>query len=605
METNNENQTGNTGKKTNGNGNGKPNQAKTGKNPRSRRNPEVIAADLQVGNSNGNSKKLRKNFNETEKVKSVSAKAASAIEKNTEARSNKNSKKPVKHNIEVLDTNAPINNWKIIRDLIKAGNLVVLPITLIKELDKLKTIDRTRREAMKVLREIDRLQTESNPYLVIETETMFTRLRLDKNNPDHQIIATLNYVAYHASREGSKYYGYDSVKMITDDYTVKILAREVNQKIKITVEPYFNNRVKINEKDLDIPVYYVSKDDVISTNQGKDLQFFAKGNLKNVLDGSPIIGYSNPAFKKIGEFCAIRQDDKFVILDQKISVFGISRLDLKIDHAWQTNWGQIIALHYLMNPKINCVFLHGATGSGKTLLAMAAGMELKRQGAYPKIVVYRIPESAYGDSSPALPGDVGQKIAPWTEPILQALQRLLKINKMDTEDRQENNPLDNNGNAIPLSRTQQKRKDREVKGKGTNSGNGNGNGNSNGNSKTQPPQTQSALKIFVDSLFEQNKVEIKVLDYVRGITIDDAFIIIDDSQNLNKKNIKDVITRAGKNAKIVFTGDLNQIDNKYIDKESSGLAHAIIKLRELDFVGVVSLPVTVRSPLAAAADKLL
>ena len=534
--------------------------------------------------------KLPKKPSDTGKLKNIKPTEKPAI------------KKIVKHNIEFLDTNVPVNNWRVMRDLIKAGNTVVLPITLIKELDKLKNIDRTRREAMKALREIDRLQTEGNPFLIIESGMLFTRMNLDKTNPDHQIIATLNYIAYHASHPGDKYFGYDAIKMITDDYTVKILAREVNQKSKVIVEPYLNNRVKIADKDLDIPMFYVSKDDII--RPGKDYIFSVKGNLRNVPDGSPMIGYSDKNFKDCGEFCAIRQGEKFLLLSENIQAFGVSRLDIKVNHRVQINWGQIIALHYLLNPKISCIFIHGATGSGKTLLALAAGMELKRQGFYPKIVVYRIPESAYGDTSAALPGDVGQKIAPWTEPILQALSKLLKINRMDTEDaekREENNPL---GNSSMSSKRQKKGKNGGSAEKGNGNGNGNGNGKSS-NGKTPLPQRVSALKVFVDELFEKNKVEIKVLDYVRGITLDDAFIIVDDAQNLNKKNIKDVITRAGKNAKIVFTGDLNQIDNRYIDKESSGLSHAIIKMKELPFVGIISLPVTVRSLLAAAGDKLL
>lgn len=569
------------------NGNGKRNRA-ISKNVFAKRNPDQ--ATVPTSGRNIPVKKIK----EKQTPNSGLPEIISGVQANTRKTGEQAGKKIVKHNLEILDTNVPINNWKVIRDLIKAGNTVVLPLTLIKELDKLKNVDRTRRETLKVLREIDRLQTEGNPFLVVEKGMIFTRMNLDKTNPDHQIIATLNYVAYQASRPDNKYSGYDAIKMITDDYTVKILAREVGQKVKIVVEPYLNNRVKISEKDLDIPMFCVSKDEIVRT--GNDFIFPVKGNLKNVPNGSAVIGYHDENFKDCGEFCAIRHDEKFLILNDNIQAFGVSRLDLKVNHRVQTNWGQIIALHYLMNPKISCVFMHGATGSGKTLLALAAGMELKRQGFYPKIVVYRIPESAYGDSSPALPGDVGQKIAPWTEPILQALTKLLGINQMDIKEGdkrfEDNNPLGNSSLANKKARKEKKN--------GAPAGEGKFN-----NGKIPSQQRSSNLKIFVDELFEKSKVEIKVLDYVRGITLDDAFIIVDDSQNLNKKNIKDVITRAGKNAKIVFTGDLNQIDNKYIDKESSGLSHAIVKMKELSFVGIVSLPVTVRSPLAAAADKLL
>lgn len=574
-------------KNGNGNGNGKRNRA-ISKKDFTKRNPERVA--VPASGKNRPSKKIE----EKEHPNAGLPEIISGVQVNAKKAGQQGAKKIVKHNLEVLDTNVPINNWKVMRDLIKAGNTVVLPITLIKELDKLKNIDRTRREALKALREIDRLQTEGNPFLIVEKGMIFTHMNLDKTNPDHQIIATLNYVAYHASRPDGKYVGFDVIKMITDDYTVKILSREVNQKAKIVIEPYLNNRVKISEKDLGIPMFYVDEDSV--TRVGNDHIFPVKGNLKNVSNGSAIIGYHDKNFKDCGEFCAIRQDEKFLILSDNLQAFGVSRLDLKVNHRVQTNWGQIIALHYLMNPKISCVFMHGATGSGKTLLALAAGMELKRQGFYPKIVVYRIPESAYGDSSPALPGDVGQKIAPWTEPILQALTKLLRINRMDTEEGdkrfEDNNPLGNPSSPNKKARKEKKNSVPTENGKFS-------------NGKIPSQQRPSTLKIFVDELFEKNKVEIKVLDYVRGITLDDAFIIVDDSQNLNKKNIKDVITRAGKNAKIVFTGDLNQIDNKYIDKESSGLSHAIIKMKELSFVGIVSLPVTVRSSLAAAADKLL
>jgi PhoH-like ATPase len=561
---------------------GKPNKA-ISKGDFAKRNPRPAK---KVNNG-----QATRPINVTRDSKPVNNLLAAGDALQTKINPRKETKKSVKH-ICVLDTNVLINDWKALKIFIKDENMTVLPATVIKELDKLKRVDRTKREAQKALREIDRLQTEGNPFLVIETGMIFTRLNLDKTNPDHQIIATLNYVLYHSSREGSKYYGYDNVKMITDDHTVKILAREVKQKTELLVEPYFNNRIKIDDKDLDIPIRFVNDNSI--KREGRDIFFPAKGNLRRIPDGAPIIGYSDVDCKKVGEFCAVRQDNKFIILDPDIQAFGVSRLDLVIDHHKKTNWGQVIALYYLMNPKVTCVFMQGATGSGKTLLAMAAGMELKEKGFYPKIVVYRIPESAYGDSSPALPGDVGQKIAPWTEPIIQALYTLLKINEHSAE-REKFSEDNGSGEKSKNGKRRQKKS------------NGNGN-NANGNVKPKPApsfSTQSALKVFVDAKFEENNVEIKVLDYVRGITLDDAFIIIDDAQNLNKKNIKDIITRDGKNAKIVFTGDLNQIDNKYIDKETSGFSHAIVKLKHLACIGVVNLSMTVRGVLAAAADKLL
>ena len=92
---------------------------------------------------------------------------------------------------------------------------------------------------------------------------------------------------------------------------------------------------------------------------------------------------------------------------------------------------------------------------------------------------------------------------------------------------------------------------------------------------------------------------------MRGENLDNAFIIVDDAQNLSRHEVKTLITRVGENSKIVFTGDLGQIDSPYLDETTSGLAHAIKKMGTDPRVGIVTLRQTLRSRVATLAEEVL
>lgn len=493
--------------------------------------------------------------------------------------------------IIVLDTNVLINNHKVIKELSKDGHLVVIPETCIKELDKKKLSGNVISQARRALREIDRIQTAGSPLLIVEKGMLFGRLNLDKNNPDHQIIATLNYVAYHASQEKSVYHGYNSVKMLSGDFTVKIISRGLKQGIDILVDSYSVNSAKTEKKENEIPHFFVNRQK-ITTFDNK--QFFpAEKALKKIPEGGAIIGYSSRYFKDLGEFAAIRRGDSFFILDENISAYGVSCLKLGRNRP---NWGQIIAMHQLLNPINKCVFLTGVSGGGKSHLTFAVALELVKRGFYKKIVVYRVPESAYGESSPALPGDVGQKIAPWIEPIIDILKKIENLNQSKSDPE----VLD------PIESIYKKKKKNNSEVKSKNKGKG-------GKGKLQEVEERdshvsskgSNLKVHVDDIFERFNVEIKILDYIRGITLEDSIVILDDAQNVAKNIIKNLLTRGGLNTLFIINGDVNQIDNRHIDKDSCGLTQAITRMQHLPFVSVVNILRTVRGPVAAAAEEYL
>lgn len=206
------------------------------------------------------------------------------------------------------------------------------------------------------------------------------------------------------------------------------------------------------------------------------------------------------------------------------------------------NWYQYIALAQLLDPTIELVFLQGGAGSGKTLLALASAIEQKK--LYHQIIIARpMIHLEDEDRMGFLPGDEHEKMSPWLRPIKQALDFL-----------------------------------REFKGC---------------NNKT-----------VIAPLLDNKKIDFVSLDYIRGMTFYKTFMIIDDSQNLTPHQVKTIITRAGMHTKLVFTGDLGQIDrSRRLDEKSSGLAHAIAMMSNHYRVGVTNFKETVRSPLASLAEE--
>ena len=221
----------------------------------------------------------------------------------------------------------------------------------------------------------------------------------------------------------------------------------------------------------------------------------------------------------------------------------------KIVHSniadWQIksrNKEQAFAIDILMDPNIKIVSLVGRAGSGKTLCAIAAGLQQTiglRENPYTRLIVSR-PVQPMGKDIGFLPGSMEEKMIPWLAPISDNLQFLLGGDK-------------------------------------------------------------SALELYID----KGKIEIEALTYIRGRSISNAFIIIDEAQNLTMHEVKTIITRIGEGSKIVLTGDIEQIDNIYVDEISNGLAHAVEKFKDYPIAGHVTFKKGERSEVATLASKVL
>jgi len=215
------------------------------------------------------------------------------------------------------------------------------------------------------------------------------------------------------------------------------------------------------------------------------------------------------------------------------------------------NREQIFASNLLRDPEIRLLSLVGKAGTGKTLLALAAALEQvadPKRRLYRKIVVVR-PFIAVGKELGWLPGDVGEKMQPWMKPVFDNISLLLGDEK------------------------EAKKEGREI--------------------------------IRVQQLLDQGILELEPLTFVRGRSINDAFLIIDEAQNLTPHEIKTLLTRAAGRSKVVLTGDPGQIDTPYLDSHSSGLTHVVKKFAGQPIAAHVTLTKGERSELAELAADLL
>jgi PhoH-like ATPase len=208
------------------------------------------------------------------------------------------------------------------------------------------------------------------------------------------------------------------------------------------------------------------------------------------------------------------------------------------------NAEQVFALHAIMDPNVKLVTLQGVAGTGKTLLALAGALAQKRD--YRQIYLARPIVPLSNKDIGYLPGDIKSKINPYMEPLWDNLKFI----------------------------------------------------------QSQFPEKGKEAK-QIQQMVEQEKLLITPLAYIRGRSLSNIFFIIDEAQNLTPHEVKTIITRAGENTKIVFTGDVFQIDTPYLDTQSNGLSYLIEKVKGNKLCAHVTLEKGERSELANLANELL
>ncbi|WNS77033.1 PhoH family protein [Bacillus sp. DTU_2020_1000418_1_SI_GHA_SEK_038] len=223
----------------------------------------------------------------------------------------------------------------------------------------------------------------------------------------------------------------------------------------------------------------------------------------------------------------------------------IKKLIFDYDHIWgikPRNVQQTIAMELLLRKDLPLVTLTGKAGTGKTLIALASGlMQTEDYGYYKKLLVAR-PIVPVGKDLGFLPGEKEEKLRPWMQPIFDNLEYLFNVKK---------------------------------------------------------PGELDAI------LAGMGSIEVEALTYIRGRSIPDQYIIIDEAQNLTKHEVKTILTRVGEGSKIVLMGDPEQIDHPYLDAYNNGLTYVVERFKDQTIAGHVKLIKGERSGLAQLAADLL
>lgn len=432
----------------------------------------------------------------------------------------------------VLDTNVLLFDPSAINKF--GNNKVFIPLIVVEELDRFKKDQNENgRNARYFARLVDELRQSGSlskgvdlpggGSLVIsilrEPQTVHAGIDLSIN--DNLILA--NALFLKESKE--------NVVLITKDINLRLKADALG----MPAEDYETSELSIDELYSGSRTFEV---DIERLNEFEKNRYLGLDDdeRKTFFANEYIIVHEkgNPHKRQLGRYHE-KKGGIVPLIKSREGVWGIHPKNVE----------QQFAFDALLNHEINLVSLVGKAGTGKTLLAIAAGLEAsigKQQ--YSRVLVSR-PIVPMGRDLGFLPGDVNEKLGPWMQPIFDNIDFLF------------------------------------------------------GNQRASNETTTW------DELINQGLLHVEPLTYIRGRSLPGQYMIVDEAQNLTPHEIKTIITRAGEGTKIVLTGDSEQIDNPYLDSINNGLVYCIDRLKKEDIVAHTRLVQGERSPLSEIASELL
>jgi PhoH-like ATPase len=430
----------------------------------------------------------------------------------------------------VLDTNVYLSDCDAV--FAYKNNNIAIPLKVLEEVDKhKKRQDGVGANARQFIRTLDGLREKGSlsneirlgkglgTVSVINPDTSLLPEGFDKTNPDNQIIA--------AALTLIKETGSSKVVLVSQDINMRVKCDSLG----IQTEDYIPNQIveKAEEVFTGFTRHLVD-DAFIDRFYGGESLNLSEKEIK-LFPNQYIMLVSNANDKKtaLARFTAYNKPLRKV-KEYKGGVWDIHH----------KNKEQQFAFDLLLDQDIKIVSLIGKAGSGKTLCALAAGLEqILHTKTYSKLIVSR-PVQPMGKDIGFLPGTLEEKMTPWLAPVQDNLEFLMGSDK-------------------------------------------------------------EHLRMYM----EQGVIEMEALTYIRGRSISNAYIIIDESQNLTSHELKTIITRVGEGTKIILTGDIEQIDNAYIDATTNGLTYAVEKFKPYELAGHITLTKGERSAVATLASQVL
>lgn len=436
--------------------------------------------------------------------------------------------------IFVLDTNVLLHDPRAIFAF--EDNVVVLPITVIEELDRFKKkVDSIGRHARQVSRTLDAL---SHGGSLVDGIALKQDGVLRVTLCDDNILQTLpSELEGDAADNAILAVALSEKKQC--QCPVILVSKDTNIRIKASVlglqtEDYETGKVDVDD-------LYTGTAELTVSSQQID-EFYRKQIIKINHPLFPnqlvtLIDVENPHHTALGIY-------------QKHQVIGLCKAATKVvSNIHPRNREQKFALELLLRDDIQLVTLVGKAGTGKTLLASAAGVaKVAGEKQYTQLLISR-PIIPMGKDLGYLPGEIKDKLNPWMQPLYDNLDLIFH-----TQD---------------------------------------------------PTGKPKHWRHGYEELMELGLLKIEPLTYIRGRTIPKQILIVDEAQNLTPHEIKTILTRAGEGTKIIITGDIEQIDNPYVDASSNGLTYVIDKFKAEAIAGHITLTKGERSPLAERASVLL
>ena len=458
--------------------------------------------------------------------------------------------------IFVLDTNVLMHDPSALFKF--QEHHVYLPMTVLEELDNAKLgVSEVARNVRQTNRFIDELLTAQKEVIIEEG------LQLNQFSPAEEPYGCGGRLFFQTQAHGSNLP--DSLPGNKNDNSILNTIMSLKQEIK-------NHEIILISKDINLrikaAILGIKAEDYANDRVVDDLDLLFSGSSQLATDFWEVHGKQIESWQDEGrayyEVEALNGEEwypnQFVHIDNDFEAIVRKRIDkgflIEVCQNYygqrHSVWGitarnreQNFALNLLMDPEIDFVTLSGSAGTGKTLLALAAGLtQTLDQGLYKEIIMTRV-TIPIGEDIGFLPGTEEEKMTPWMGALMDNMEVLTGSERKDSWEQAATNDL------------------------------------------------------------LRNRIKIRSLNFMRGRTFQEKYIIIDEAQNLTSKQMKTLVTRSGSGTKIVCLGNLKQIDTPYLTETTSGMTYVVDRFKHWEHSGHVTLMNVERSRLADFASEVL